>query len=1069
MKNLFSLLALLFWLSTAHAQWQYGGGPSQTVWFKRGLERVGNELWMGTFDNIGLYRSIDGFSWMQATFFPVNTDIYDIYAESPTSVLLLTCDRGHQGNMTVYRLEKKGDNWGITARFPLPVNCCSNIAKVVRSGDRVVAHNQSWDALIGVNPDSSIAFNVSCSQFAFNDGVLIRSYVFGNLYKVAFSTDNGTTWGYPYQTDQQISAVFVDEDYFWMTRWDQKLIRKSRATGQVVEFSNLTAQQLNFHDIYLRFGKMGDTLTLASNFKWWYSTDDGASWQILSEYEMPGIQYDVIEELPEWPTVFAQGNNMIRSDDDGETWQKINAGIGAYSILMLDRNGIESYLFAATDAPGKPLYRSANGGQSWTALNTPFTGHQFNDMQWMGQASFFVLESNDLYFTADNGSTWLQLSDQNDFAAQKLDGYYWNVYAQGLYEIRRYYYEDGALTGTISPSPAAPGNAIADFSPGPGEWYLWMQSGDFYYSTDEGATWTWRSHTPFTQTAKNITRSGNNLIAWANNIVLYSTDKGQSWLPAQFPGYYGDQLNDAIGSATNGAFAAMQWKGVFNSPDDGATWYPLADGLYNPNIYTLLISNNKLYAGSHRGGYWHRPVTASFVRGMVYRDLNQSGTFNTGEPPVANAIVKASPSGQVASTDAWGRFFLPYQPGQNDTLQITSLPAAAGNLAPSWLVVSQPTNSANFGVKDWPAVDLNVHLGAQHAFRAGENALLYLQYANAGDQQADDLTLECRLPAGMSFSWSSPWPDQIAGDTLRWYPGNLAAAAHQSINIQVALDAGLAAGSSLVVTAVVESPSPDASSNDNRHELQANVWDSGAPEPAKEVDRTILTATDIAEGKPLEFTLRFQNQGAGPATVLVIEDQLDAALDPATIQLVASSHPCLWKISDNNLLTISFPNINLPASWLDEAGSHGFVRIAVKARTGIQMGSVIENKASFTFDLDLPTWSNTTQTQVQLYDPNDSQLDPDLPMGLRPNPAEYHLIADWNIPADAEGRVWMVDAGGVIRLEETIAPGQYDIELNVTYIPAGIYVVFVDAGSHHYVRTAVVEHPNDPRRNFSRQ
>ncbi len=58
---------------------------------------------------------------------------------------------------------------------------------------------------------------------------------------------------------------------------------------------------------------------------------------------------------------------------------------------------------------------------------------------------------------------------------------------------------------------------------------------------------------------------------------------------------------------------------------------------------------------------------------------------------------------------------------------------------------------------------------------------------------------------------------------------------------------------------------------------------------------------------------------------------------------------------------------------------------------------------------------------------------------------------------------------GIVRLEEPIEPGQYDIELNVTYIPSSVYVVFVDAGAHHYVRTAVVEHPNDPRRNLSRQ
>ena len=68
MKGLFSALFLMLALQTAHAQWQYGNSPSAQVWFKRGLERVGDQLWIGTYDNFGLYYSVDGYSWIQATF-----------------------------------------------------------------------------------------------------------------------------------------------------------------------------------------------------------------------------------------------------------------------------------------------------------------------------------------------------------------------------------------------------------------------------------------------------------------------------------------------------------------------------------------------------------------------------------------------------------------------------------------------------------------------------------------------------------------------------------------------------------------------------------------------------------------------------------------------------------------------------------------------------------------------------------------------------------------------------------------------------------------------------------------
>ncbi|MBL7804562.1 MAG: hypothetical protein JNL02_12550 [Saprospiraceae bacterium] len=1060
MKGLFSALFLMLALQMAHAQWQYGNSPSAQVWFKRGLERVGDQLWIGTYDNFGLYYSVDGYSWIQATFFPASTDIYDIYAINPDHVLLLTCERGNNGNMTVYRLEKKGGSWGITARYPLPVNCCSNIARVFQIGDRVVVNNESWGLLVGIEPDSSIAYSTPTQHFAHNNGLIVRSYGAPGAYKVALSENAGDSWAEVLQTGSQIKAVYADDTYVWAALSGQTLTRKNRLTGQVQNFTT----PFSLNDIYLRFGKLGDTLTLATNFEWWYSINEGQNWQLLCGYWDPGEAYDVIEEIPEWPVIIAQGDNMIRSDDEGENWQTINPGIGAYSIVELERNGLENCVFAGTDAPGQPLYRSQNNGQSWTALPTPFTGHQFNDMQWMGASSIFVLENKSLYFSANNGDAWVQLSTAVDFPGTKLDGYNWKVFSQGLTAIQQYNV-DGTYENILLPAPASQGNPICDFSPGPGEWYLLMQNGDFYYSTDEGNNWEYRSSAPFVQTPSRLTRSGNNLILWANNLVLYSTDKGATWLPADFPGYLGYLLNDATASTNTGAFAAFQNLGVYTSPDDGATWFPLTDGLHNRNVYSLLITNGKLFAGTHRGGQWNRSFITPYVRGMVFHDLNGNGAFNTGEPTLSQVVVEARASGWVATTDASGKFYFPYQPGQHDTLFVAGLPVAASAVAPAQWVVNQAGNNYRFAVQGWPSVDLTAQLSAQHSFHTGESSQIQFAYNNAGTQTAEDLALKLNLPAGTSLQTASPWPSQINGDTLVWWPGNLAAGAQGFVQLTVTVDPALSAGSVLRFEGWVSSASPEGQSANNRHELQATVFESGQPDLAKEVDRQVVTPAEIAAGKSLEYTLRFRNDGSGTAHLLVIRDVLDPSLDATSFRIVGSSHPCVWNVTGANELTISFPAINLPPSWQGQAASEGFVRFAVDVRPGLPPGTVIHNKASFSFDLQQPYWSNLTETVLELYDPNDPQLDPDSPMGVRPNPAEYHLIADWNLPADAEGRIWLVDASGVVRVEEPLAIGQYTIELNVTYIPSGVYVVFVDAGTRHYVRTAVVQHTNDPRRN----
>lgn len=1063
MKGLFTLLALVLFLHSSQAQWQFGASPSEQFIIKRGLERVGDELWMGTAGGYGLYRSLDGHSWFQADFFPSHVDIYDIYEESATSVLILTCDRGHHGNMTVYRLKRVGKSWEISDKFVLPVNCCSNIAKVFRAGDLVVTFNESWDKLIAVYPDSLIAYEVDATRMAFHDETLVRSYFGSNGFnKVALSVDDGFTWTNVYQTSQTINAVYVDASFVWVAlSSNQKLMRINRSNGQVVQ----TTPPINLNDLYLRFATFGDSLSLSTDFDWWYSLDDGINWQMVTDFQGTNVAFDVIEELPEWPVAYGQGNDMIRSDDSGESWYKINAGIGAYSVLSLEKNGSETCIFAGVDNPDHPLYRSLNGGASWQTVATPFTGHQFNDMERMGAQSMFVLEGNDLYFTPDIGQTWTQLSDHSDFPAKKLDGYFWKVFSQSPTAIQRYNV-DGTFETTLNPSPASPANPIADFSPGPGEWFLQMQNGDFYFSTDQGQSWTFRSHPFFGQNPLRLTRSGNNLIWWAADRVLYSMDKGATWLPAAFPSYSGALLNDVTYSDNAGSFAALSESGVFASPDDGATWLPLIDGLYNPNIYSLLMwQYSKLFAGSHRGGVWNHPINSTFVRGLVFRDDNGSGWFESGEAPLPNVVVKAMPSGKLATTDAAGRFFFTYSPGQNDVMEVVGMPVTGATANPAQLPVMQANYDYRFAVTGWPTADLYLNAASSDVFRTGETNTIKLEYGNKGSDWASDISLQCVLPAGVDLLSAVPMPDFVNGDTLRWLPAALPGGALEKIVLEISLEADVQAGDFLRFQSSVQSNPADADASNNEDVFQVRVQDGGAPTPTKEVDRNTMTLSEIAAGKPLEFTLRFQNTGSSDAHLMVISDVLDASLDPATLQLVGSSHPCVWKITGPNKLTITFPDLNLPPVSDDPEGSMGYARFSVKARTDVQLGTVVTNLALFSFDYGQPFWSNSTQTKVEIFDPNDPLLHLGLPMGARPNPGVYYLIADWNFQADAPGRLKMTDMSGVVWVDLPVAPGQHDAQFDVVDLPNGAYVLFVDAGSRHFVRTVVVAHPDSNRRN----
>jgi uncharacterized repeat protein (TIGR01451 family) len=115
----------------------------------------------------------------------------------------------------------------------------------------------------------------------------------------------------------------------------------------------------------------------------------------------------------------------------------------------------------------------------------------------------------------------------------------------------------------------------------------------------------------------------------------------------------------------------------------------------------------------------------------------------------------------------------------------------------------------------------------------------------------------------------------------------------------------------------------------------------------------------ILPNTELEYLIRFQNTGNDTAFRVVLIDSLSPLLDPASIRLGASSHPCTFEMEGNGALRFNFPNIMLPDSAANEAGSQGFVSFRIAQRANNAVGAVIENRADIYFDFNLPVLTNT--------------------------------------------------------------------------------------------------------------
>ena len=115
---------------------------------------------------------------------------------------------------------------------------------------------------------------------------------------------------------------------------------------------------------------------------------------------------------------------------------------------------------------------------------------------------------------------------------------------------------------------------------------------------------------------------------------------------------------------------------------------------------------------------------------------------------------------------------------------------------------------------------------------------------------------------------------------------------------------------------------------------------------------------------------------------------MHALLDPATIRLGASSHPCELRMMSSGTLMLVFEHILLPDSNINEAASHGFAQFTIEQKSDNAFGSSIRNRAAIYFDFNPPVITNQTlhTVGIPLVSGTRPEPDPLLALNFSPNP-----------------------------------------------------------------------------------
>ncbi|HEY0680388.1 MAG TPA: T9SS type A sorting domain-containing protein [Chitinophagaceae bacterium] len=386
-------------------------------------------------------------------------------------------------------------------------------------------------------------------------------------------------------------------------------------------------------------------------------------------------------------------------------------------------------------------------------------------------------------------------------------------------------------------------------------------------------------------------------------------------------------------------------------------------------------SNNGDVSGNH-GDYDFWVVKFSSlnkIKGRVFLDLNNNGIKDVGENYFRGQRVQSSKTGKTISsiTAADGAFLNNVDTGNYTTTVQLLKPYYTIN--PSAKVSNFTTfnnkDSFDFALVPIPGKkDLRITVTALSPVRPGFNASYRIDFTNEGTDPFSSVIVRLLKPWNAAFVSASPAQTSVVADTINWNIGALAPMAGGSIFVTLKADPppNVNNGEILTVIAQIDPVAGDITPQDNRDTARRLVTGSFDPNDKRENGSGEISPEQVAAGKSLLYTIRFQNTGTDTAFNVVIRDTLISRLDTGSIEMVAASHPYHLAIKDGDKLTWTFTDILLPDINTNEPASHGYVVFKIKPKTVLAIGDTIQNRAAIYFDFNPPVITNTELTIVKV-------------------------------------------------------------------------------------------------------
>ncbi|CAN5442526.1 hypothetical protein BH11BAC2_BH11BAC2_10900 [soil metagenome] len=383
------------------------------------------------------------------------------------------------------------------------------------------------------------------------------------------------------------------------------------------------------------------------------------------------------------------------------------------------------------------------------------------------------------------------------------------------------------------------------------------------------------------------------------------------------------------------------------------------------------------------------------ISGQLYIDANADCIFNTGDTPI-QSYVSASYNGQGiqwAYSDSLGNYYMSVPDGFTYSVTMPYL---------NNLNIVCP-NSGQYAVSTLPATGINFSLGCNSAadltgniygqgFRNNSTTGVWVNaWNNIITCAPPTATVTIDLDPMLTYVSSYALPVSTTASQIVFNAGQLSGLNFTDFGTWLTLLTNINAnlGDTLCLTMTIDPIVGDLDPSNNVITVCMPVRNSCDPNEKFE-SHAGATSTTVAPGTELNYTIMFQNVGNDVAYDINVIDELDANLDLSTLKITGASHDYAF-YQTNNTLKFEFKDINLAAASVNEPLSHGYVSYSIMHKTGIALGTAIDNTAEIYFDFNAPIVTNTVTDIVNLTTVGLQSASSSKVLQLYPNPAQDYF------------------------------------------------------------------------------